>query len=690
MSQNHSDNVDTQFLFYGHKYESFIMYVDEATNYLANKITGKVRQGRKLDQKHYSDTLKDYDKICVKSGKSYINNIEDHGNHTKSGLKQVDRNELSKLRKQVQILDDLMTGKWLDYATYRGLASNLVLIHGGSSIYKKSLAKMVEIYKDTVEFQQALQDNPNFLYRLEVLPTVINRYSKHYGYTPIDLEYFSPYSEDWIHVNLLTPLSQVIRVDPYQGKPVCEVRQEFTDTFKEVIATLNTYIYVFRVATATGKTHECTDLQNVLLSFPDHALKDEVSTRMKVDHKLTPDTNDLPTDIKKKLDSLYLIGAYSSANRLLSQLSATNETVKRYNDTMSACYSSTDTVLTTHHKALHYKEWQHTTIIFDEDPFKTILSNGMTTLTELRQLRNKMVDATVKDKLTHLIHQIEKTDPNCHTPVDLSVFEDFEAIKDEVVENCDNYSTNVLQFFKSSCYLLDKDNNTIHFGNRHNLPTDKKIIILSATVDESIYRQLFGERLRFYDFSDVQPTGVILQDTRYSFSSVSLTGHLKDTDDISELLPTKSLPTITLAKHKEELKKRDVNVVDDMHFGKVSGYDELKGQNINVVGTFFINPIAIYLYAKLLDMSIDSYEFENQIVIHNGFRFPFSTYNNQYLRSIHFYIIQSELRQAIGRARVNTEHCKVYVYSNFPLPEACVMADEKELALERFQSETDK
>ncbi len=413
---------------------------------------------------------------------------------------------------------------------------------------------------------------------------------------------------------------------------------------------------------------------------------------MKVEHKLTPDTKDLPTEIKKKLDNLYLIGAYSAANRFLSQLSATNDTVKRYNVTMSACYSSNDTVLTTHNKALHYKEWQHTTIIFDEDPFKTILSNGKTSLTELRKLRNKMVDATVKDKLTHLISEIGQTDPNSHTPVELSEFEDFEVIKNEVVDNCESYSTNVLQFFQSSCYLIDKvDNNIIHFGNRHGLPKDKKVIILSATVDEAIYRRLCGNRLRFYNFSDVQPTGVILQNTTYSFSSSSLTEHLKDIDDISALIPTSSLPTITLAKHKKRLGELEVNIVDDMHFGKVSGYDELKGQDINVVGTFFINPIAIYLYAKLLDMSIDSYEFEiQQIVVHNGFRFRFSTYNNQDLRSIHFYIAQTELRQAIGRSRVNTERCKVYVYSNFPLPEACVTDDEKMLALDRLRRETDK
>ena len=167
-------------------------------------------------------------------------------------MRQID---LEELRKHIQVLDDLMTGKWLDYHIYRGLATNLVLIKGGQKRYEESLQAMVELYKDTVEFQQALQDNPNFLYRL---PTVINHYGKYYGYTPIDLEYFSPHVEDSIHVNLLTPLRQVLRVEAYQGKPVEEVRREFTNKFNDVVTTPDTNIHVFRVATAIGKTQLCT------------------------------------------------------------------------------------------------------------------------------------------------------------------------------------------------------------------------------------------------------------------------------------------------------------------------------------------------------------------------------------------------------------------------------------------------
>ena len=65
MPQNYADNVDTQFLFYGHKYESFIMCVDEATDFLSTK----------RDPNHYSQDLTRYDKSCVESGKSYINNL---------------------------------------------------------------------------------------------------------------------------------------------------------------------------------------------------------------------------------------------------------------------------------------------------------------------------------------------------------------------------------------------------------------------------------------------------------------------------------------------------------------------------------------------------------------------------------------------------------------------------------------
>jgi len=87
-----------------------------------------------------------------------------------------------------------------------------------------------------------------------------------------------------------------------------------------------------------------------------------------------------------------------------------------------------------------------------------------------------------------------------------------------------------------------------------------------------------------------------------------------------------------------------------------------------------------------MPVKTSDFKTHQQTVEHNGFRFWFNTYDNEYLRSLQFFFIESELKQAIGRARVNTELCTVEVYSNYPLPEACVTLEEKESGLERFKN----
>jgi hypothetical protein len=55
---------------------------------------------------------------------------------------------------------------------------------------------------------------------------------------------------------------------------------------------------------------------------------------------------------------------------------------------------------------------------------------------------------------------------------------------------------------------------------------------------------------------------------------------------------------------------------------------------------------------------------------HNGFRFYFKTFENDDLREIQLQMIESELIQAVGRARVLRNDCIIEVYSNLPLQQA--------------------
>jgi len=227
-----------------------------------------------------------------------------------------------------------------------------------------------------------------------------------------------------------------------------------------------------------------------------------------------------------------------------------------------------------------------------------------------------------------------------------------------------------LHFFESDWFLVDAhDKATIHFVKKNSLLENKKIIILSATADEFIYKKLFGDRLHFYDLSNVELTGMIEQDYKYSFSRDSLDKHL---DYAKNKLG--NLQTITFAGHKDYFD----NPVNECHFGKTSGFDKLKGQDIAVVGLPHINSITYLLYAQVIGIRFKPSDFKMHYteVIHNNIKFYIQTYDNQELRRLQFFCIESELKQAVGRARLLREPAKVLLLSGYPLPEACLTNEE--------------
>ena len=106
-----------------------------------------------------------------------------------------------------------------------------------------------------------------------------------------------------------------------------------------------------------------------------------------------------------------------------------------------------------------------------------------------------------------------------------------------------------------------------------------------------------------------------------------------------------------------------------MYFGNCSGYDTLKGQDIAVVGTPHRNNVEYYLTAKVLgiDFKTTDTTMIYQKIEYNGFRFMFNCFINEELRNIQLSLIESDLIQAVGRARTLRTDAKVDLYSNFPL-----------------------
>ena len=51
------------------------------------------------------------------------------------------------------------------------------------------------------------------------------------------------------------------------------------------------------------------------------------------------------------------------------------------------------------------------------------------------------------------------------------------------------------------------------------------------------------------------------------------------------------------------------------------------------------------------------------------------TYGDEEMRNLQLFFIESELEQAVGRARLLREDCTVYVFSNYPCQQAEIIQD---------------
>jgi hypothetical protein len=223
-----------------------------------------------------------------------------------------------------------------------------------------------------------------------------------------------------------------------------------------------------------------------------------------------------------------------------------------------------------------------------------------------------------------------------------------------------NVNSNLVGLITSTFYIKDaRDNNTLHYIQQTPLPSKKRIIILSATAPVEIYRALYGNRLHVIELTDVEQQGAILQYTKQSCSRNAMQRYAAS---LSEKVA--DLPVITFKRFSSSFQ----NPIEGMYFGNCSGYDELKGHDLAVVGTPHRNNVLYHLIAaEISGEAIGNVVMNYQKVEYNGFRFKFNCFDNPLLRNIQLSLIESDLLQAVGRARTLRTHATVQVFSNFPL-----------------------
>jgi hypothetical protein len=553
----------------------------------------------------------------------------------------------------VRILNDFNNGIELKYKQLFGLITSFVYINGGMKFIKNKMEYFNSIGKTKYKSNDF------------ALISVLNKYR----YLPNLLENYSPYKEDHKYTDIIDsvmkPRGVIDILVNHKKIKLCEASDTFDSEFKKVINFNDHLIYIFTTQTAIGKTTKLTKLENVTLSFPTHQLKDEVSLRMKTEHEVVPE---IPVfvdeNINETIKTYFKIGLNNEVYKFIKSIAESNQTIYNDKDLQNASiylkkiessYSTEKTVLTTHIRAI-YDQYSHGIIVFDEDPIKSLITIKKFELSELITIENYYNQNQSISKLIDFIRL---------TPIGvISDVKDFDINKNDLALVISHYNpkNNILEFFKANYFYKDpKDPNIIHYCIKRKFPTNKKIIIMSATAQIDIYKYLYGDRVRIVEIPLAENKGKIEQYLKHGFSRRSMLK--KDLTSLSNDIGDK--PVITFLKLKNKFKYADEYV----HFGNCEGYDHLNGKDIVLVGTPHNNELNYLFIAHSIGINLKELDctLKDLKIDWKGYRFRFMSYEDERLRNIQLGIIEAELIQAAGRARSLRTEAKVLIYSNLPL-----------------------
>ena len=587
-----------------------------------------------------------------------------------------------KARLEFKLLDDFLSmNTKIDHSELLGLYSGMRRIEGGAKKWKEA----IQNNKSIDERKEYISDwfDINYTKGTYIYEQKISNYATN---DPASLIY-----------ERLTDLHFKKRMEAQKihGHPEISLQQaemEMDSFLKQAIEIPGNGKYILKAITGIGKTEKLLslNLEGCIIAAPTHELKEEIAKRFinkGISVIVTPKIPTLPEAIQQEYDKLQAIGDYEGAASYLKECSSSDianthfvgseimefrNKMKNYFKELDTCRDSDQLVITTHKRVLFSDFPNHHTIIFDEDPTQYILETNSFTTKDLRIIQDELneTDQETVQQLLDLANSNDNLNMVHHgNPLKTT---DMAEFRKKINSNKVFVKGAILPSFKCDYWMATPENlkdtngdKKIHYIQKHKLYPDKKLIILSATTNESFCKALYGEII-WKDLSSVEHLGVRIQYSNLSLSRSTLGGHknASNLNSIRNLIVNK--PVITYKKHRNLFPESNTEI----HFGNCSGYDEFKGEDIAVVGTPHVPPFIYLLVASELNIQfndIDS-KMEEQNVNHNGFQFKIMTFNHEGLRSIQFHYLESELLQACGRNRTLREDATTYLFSNYPLP----------------------
>lgn len=575
------------------------------------------------------------------------------------------------LEQKCRLFHEFSNGtKWLDHMELMLIASNLVQVNGGKKQFLEILAAFPEYYESK---------------------TRISYYLKHFiknHYLPFGCDRICPYADICTHhKNIICTVksdsSLMTRLKGYVPPYISleDAERDFQENFNRAVEARFSGVTVLKAPTGIGKTtayiHWLQETDHPhLIALPTNRLKMQVAKiaqALGIPVKITPSVESLKQHPKvgKMIEALYQQGADDQVNLFLRRWN------KNQNDPEITAYlKETDKIfkgnchiLTTHARFVRMKP-KHLAkykVIIDEDILPMSLQTMSIALVDIEcLLRNCKLPEQMKEQILKIYSRIQEREQYFEFPRICWLNCAWKQLWKSIDESCCVIHSNIKVLLSAEYFYYDRHNECLHLLCEQ-LPQISEFLVLSATANKALYERIFGkERIRFIECMEAKNLGKMIQHHDQTYSRYCIQ---KDPDLYNKLHQEyPGLPLITFKGYDPYAS------IYDLHFGATEGSNQYEGKDIIIVGTPHYPEFIYRLLGRYLQYDMDDHLCFRAIE-HNGFRLMFYTYESVALRNLQLWKIESELEQAIGRARLLRNDCAVYLYSNFPVKQTTLLEE---------------
>lgn len=441
-------------------------------------------------------------------------------------------------------------------------------------------------------------------------------------------------------------------------------------------------VHVIRAQTAIGKTEilldevlESADMP-ILIPVTTNVLKHEVYERGRNKHLSIAETPSLdeyrdgiPSDIWYEIARMRRRGEFADIHPFIEAtlkrrpITALAEYMEKREDVLQ----HRGHLVTTHrfYLTMEASAQRHASAIIDEDILRGCIFANQLQL-PLDRLED-LVAATGDRRMIEKVRSIQEQSKN-RSFVETEGF----VWNGKLNETSDKFDFDLHAFCQTTRFLVRKPNDPddrvkeklLTFIKPVSLPRGKTII-MSATPSALLYDAYFSDRtVHFRMCQEAALKGTLEEYYGKGMSRASIEA---DPEIIPRLMKRFNTPPECVITYKKF-------ATSSFYFGNCEGRDSLKGRDLLVIGGAYPPPYLCKLIAFTAGLEFDEEDrMAMRTLTRTGCQYQLMSFESPNLQEIQAWLMESDLEQAVGRARLLRSECTVRLFSNFPLAQATLI-----------------